>query len=257
MAEIADPADGGPIAELFALMAETVSLALGPSLVSVGVTKKDRLEARGGHPLRLAVAEWMGAVGFDADWDLYVGGPDPRAVHGVSGEVPAIILGSAITAPFDVATRSAVAREVFALRRGTTAVRKRDANAIACVVVAACQESGLSVPNPPFSMWGEVSRGVHKEISRKIKKAIQEPCQRIAQSGQDARAWADAAVRSLDRIAVIAAGDVSLTLSDILHTPREQLAEAVTQSARARSLLAFVLSPSYLELRKKLGMGAR
>jgi tetratricopeptide (TPR) repeat protein len=257
MAEIADPADGGPIAEMFALMAETVAAALGPSLVSVGVTKKDKIEARGGHPLRLAVAEWMGAVGFDGEWDLYVGGPDPRAVHGVSGETPAIILGTAITAPFDVAARSAIAREVFALRRGITAVRKRDANTIVCVVIAGCQEAGLSVPNPPFAMWGEISRGVHKEISRKIKKAIQEPCQRIVQSGQDAAQWADAAVRSLDRIAVIAAGDVSLTLADILRAPRDELGGLVADSARARSLLTFVLSPNYLELRKKLGMGAR
>ena len=31
LAEIADPADGGPISELFVLMAETIMLALGPS----------------------------------------------------------------------------------------------------------------------------------------------------------------------------------------------------------------------------------
>ena len=58
-------------------------------------------------------------------------------------------------------------------------------------------------------------------------------------------------------MAVIAAGDVSLVLSDILSTPRDQLGSVVTDSERARRLITFVLSPSYLELRKKLGMGVR
>src|SRR5262249_40285210 len=126
LAEIADPQDGGAIADLFVILAETIAATLGPSLVSLGVTKKDRIEARGGHPLRVAVAEWMGAIGFTGDFDLYIGGPDPRAVHGIALEQPALVLGHAIAAPLDAAARSAVAREVFALKRGITAVRTRD-----------------------------------------------------------------------------------------------------------------------------------
>ena len=68
---------------------------------------------------------------------------------------------------------------------------------------------------------------------------------------------ANAARRSIDRMAVIAAGDVSLVLADVLNTPRAQLGGMVADSQRARLLLSFVLSPSYLELRKKLGMGVR
>ena len=82
-------------------------------------------------------------------------------------------------------------------------------------------------------------------------------CQKVVSSKQDARAWTNAARRSLDRMAVIAAGDVSIVLSDILSVPRDQLGSVVTESERLRRLLSFVLSPSYLELRKKLGMGVR
>ncbi|MFT3766320.1 MAG: tetratricopeptide repeat protein [Minicystis sp.] len=257
LAEIADPEDGGPIAELFVLMAETIALALGPTLSTLGVTKKERVEARGGHPLRIAVAEWMGALGMQGDFDLYVGGPNPRAVHGIAGEQPAIVLGSAITAPFDAAARSAVAREVFALKRGITAVRTRDDNTIASLVAAACIEAGINVPAPAYAVFGEVSRGVKKEISRKTRKAIPEICQRIVQSGLDARAWAQVARRSIDRMAVIAAGDVSIPLADVLGQPRDQIGGLVAENERARRLLGFVLSPSYLELRKTLGMGVR
>jgi predicted Zn-dependent protease len=255
--EIADPEDGGPIAELFVLMAETVTLALGPTLGSLGVTKKDRIEARGAPPLRVVIAEWLGAVGMSGDWDLYVGGSDPRGVHAIAGEQPAIVLGSGIALPFDAAARSAVAREIFALKRGITAVRLRDENTIASLVVAACIEAGFNVPQPPYAVFGEVNRAVKKEISRKVRKAIPDVCQRILSSGQDPRAWAAAAQRSTDRMAVIAAGDVSIVLSDTLKAPRAELGNLISDSDRARRLLAFVLSPSYLELRKKLGMGVR
>ncbi len=257
LAEIADPNDGGAIAELFPAMAETVMLALGPSLSSLGVTKKDKVDPRGGNLLRVAVVEWMGAVGLTGDFDLYIGGPDPRGVHAIAGEQPAIVLGAEITRPFDAAARSAVAREVFALRRGITAVRTRDDNTIASLVIAACQEAGLTVPNPQYAVFGEVSRAVKKEIPRKVRKAIPDICQRIVASQQDPRQWATIARRSIDRLAVIAAGDVSLVLADILGAPRSELSGLVADSERAKRLLGFVLSPSYLELRKKLGMGVR
>lgn len=256
LADIADPDDGGPIAELFVAMAETISIALGPSLASLGVTKKDRIESRGGHPLRIAVSEWMGALGVDGDFDLYIGGPNPRGVQGIAGEQPALVLGSGITHPFDAGARAAVAREVFALKRGITSVRTRDDNTVASLVAAACIEAGINVPAPPYAVWGEVSRNVHKEISRKTRKAIPEVCQRIVQSGQDARVFAQIARRSIDRMAVIAA-DASVVLADALNAPRQQLGGLVADSERARRLLGFVLSPSYLELRKMLGMGVR
>lgn len=257
LAEIADPQDGGPIAELFPAMAETVMLALGPSLSSLGVTKKDKIDSRGGHPLRVAVVEWMGAVGMTGDFDLYIGGPDPRGVHAIAGEQPAIVLGSGITTPFDAAARGAVAREVFALRRGITAVRTRDDNTIASLVIAACQEAGFSVPNPQYAVFGEVARAVKKEIPRKVRKAIPDICQRIIASGQDPRQWAAIARRSIDRLAVIAAGDVSIVLADIVGAPRSELGGLVADNDRAKRLLGFVLSPSYLDLRKKLGMGVK
>ncbi len=257
MAEIADPDDGGPIAELFVQMAETVTLALGPTLSALNVGKKERVDSRGGHPLRVAVSEWMGAVGFEGDFELYVGGPDANGVHGIAGDVPVIVLGSAISTPFDAAARSAVARTVFALRRGITSLRTRDENTIASVVIAACNEVDIKVANPGYAVYNEIQRAVHKEISRKVRKSIGETCLKVVSSKQDARVWAAAARRSLDRMAVISAGDVSIVLSDILGTPRDQLGSVVPESERARRLLSFVLSPNYLELRKKLGMGVR
>jgi hypothetical protein len=58
-------------------------------------------------------------------------------------------------------------------------------------------------------------------------------------------------------MAVIAAGDVSIVVSEIAGTPRDRLDGHAAENERVRRLLGFVLSPSYLELRKTLGMGVR
>lgn len=256
LAEIADPDDNGPIAELFVALAETIGLALGPSLTSLGVTKKERIDPRGAPPLRVAIAEWTGALGM-AEWDLYVGGTDPNGINGVAGEIPTIVIGANVKTPLSPAARSAIAREVFSLRRGITSLRHRDDNTVSSLVVAACQEAGFNMPNPPYAIFNEVQRTLRKEISRKVKKVLPEVAQRVAANKPDAAAWAQAARRSIDRMAVVAAGDVSLVLADVLATPREKLGSRVISNERARRLLGFVLSPSYLELRKKLGMGVR
>jgi cellulose synthase operon protein C len=128
---------------------------------------------------------------------------------------------------------------------------------VASHVVAALQEAGLNVPSPQYAIFSEVQRSFRKEISRKVKKVLPEVAQRVGASRQDAVSWAQAARRSIDRMAVMAAGDVSLVLSDVLATPRDKLGARVPTSDRAKRLLGFVLSPSYLELRKKLGMGVR
>jgi len=257
LAAISDPEDTGPIAELFLLIHEIIPAALGPSLASLGVTKKDRIDSRGGHPLRLAVAEWMGAVGVTGDFDLYIGGSEPKSVHGIPGDTPAVVLGSGITHPFDATSRSAVARSVFALRRGINAVRTRDERAIASLVAAAAVDAGVNYPAPQFAVYGEIARAVKKEMTRKVRKLIPDVCQRVLATRQDPVAWAQAARRSLDRMAVIAAGDVSIVLADALGAPRNSLGGPVAESDRGKRLLGFVLSPSYLELRKTLGMGVR
>jgi mannose/fructose-specific phosphotransferase system component IIA len=57
------------------------------------------------------------------------------------------------------------------------------------------------------------------------------------------------------RMAAIAAGDVSLVLTDMLGAPLAKVPALVAHDERARRLIGFILSPRYLELRGKLGMG--
>ncbi len=252
LARVADPEDTGPIARLFELIAAPVGEALGPSLSALGVGKKDRLDPRGGFPVRNEIAAWAGALGLP-EVTVYIGGPDPECVQGVAGDNPAIVVGTAVRAPLHPRHRQAIARELFALRRGIGVVRTRDETTVAALVVAACNIAGVPIDAPPYALLADVQRQLSKTLPRRTRKLLPEVCREIASSGQDPKRWARAAQLSMHRMAAIAAGDVSIVLADWLGQPRQQISAA--RHERARRLIAFVLSPDYLELRERLGMG--
>jgi cellulose synthase operon protein C len=239
---------------LMRALATTISEELGPSLAAFGVGKKERVDPRLGLPVRNEIAAWAGALGL-GEFELYVGGRDPDAVIGIASEVPALVLGSAVMAPLAPRHRQAVARELFALRRGTTVLRHRDASEICALVVAACRLGDVTLPSPAYAMLGEFQRLLGK-APRRVRKVLPDLARAVAASGQDPLDWSRAAVSSLDRMAAIAAGDVSWVLAE---NGRERGALGLSDeaAARAKRLLSFVLSAGYLELRDQLGMGVK
>jgi lipopolysaccharide biosynthesis regulator YciM len=251
---IGDPEDRGAIPQLFAALAEALSEALGPSLEGLGVTKKQRVDPRSGLPLRNEIAAWAGALGL-GDFDVYIGGKEPNGVQGVAGEVPSLVIGTGVRAPLTPEGRQAIVRELFALRRGISVTRSRDDTTVAAIVVAACNLAEVRIDAPPYAMLSDVQRQLGKALSRRTRKVLPDLCRAVVTERSDARAWARAALASMYRMAAIAAGDVSLVLTDMLGAPLAKVPAMVSHDERARRLIAFVLSPRYLELRGKLGMG--
>jgi tetratricopeptide (TPR) repeat protein len=245
--------DDGPLADLFLVLGPTLAEALGPTLVTSGVGKRDRVDARSGLALRNEIAAWAGAFGV-LEFELYIGGKDPLAVQGIPGEPGAIVVGPGINSPLPVAVRARVARELFAMSRGTTIVGLRDETTVAAVVVAASKIAEVRIESPPYAVQAEIDKLVSKAISRKTRKLLPEIFQRVVAPLTDARTWARAARASQDRISAIACGDVGVVLSDALGQPLESLPEYVSGDVRAEELLRFVLSAEYLGLRRSLGL---
>jgi hypothetical protein len=256
LAALGDPVDAGPVTRLLDALGETITEALGPTKDALGVGRKERVDARSGLPLRNDIAAWFGAMGL-GEFELYIGGKNPLGIQGVGGEVPSVVVGPGVKSPLPAEARQAIAREVFALKRGTTVVRTRDEATIASIVIAACNLAGMRLEAPPFAILGDVQRQIDKALSRKVRKLLPELCQPVVSSGLDVQAWAKASQRSLDRMATVACGDVSIVLADALNTPRQDLRRAIANNERAERLLRFVLSPQFLELRNRLGMGVR
>ncbi len=253
--QLFDPADQGAIPALMRAIASTISEALGPGLQALGVGKRERVDPRAGLALRNEVAAWAGALGV-GEFELYVGGNDPLGVCAVASETPAIVVGKDVSAPLSPYHRQAVARELLALRRGYTVIRHREPEDVHALVVAACRVAEVELPCPPFALLAEFQRQIGREMPRKVRKVLPELARAVASSGEDPMVWYRAATSSLDRMAAVAAGDVSWVLAADARQ-RGRLSTSLEGQLRARRLLAFVLSPIYLELRDKLGMGVR
>jgi tetratricopeptide (TPR) repeat protein len=252
---LTDPEDHGPVSELARLLDPTLTEALGPNLNTLGVGRRERVDARAGTPLRAEIAIWAQALGID-EFELYVGGPDPEGVVAVGNERPALVVGSAISAPLTPRQRQAVARALFAVRRSITALVDRDPFEVRSIVGVACRLGEVEPPYPASVSDAEFQRRIQRELPRKIRRVLPELARRVVGSGQDPVAWWRAARGTLDRLGLLAAGDVSWVLAE---TVAERGHEPATDEAaeRARRLLAFALSDAYLELRESLGMGVR
>ncbi|HEY3494079.1 MAG TPA: hypothetical protein VGK73_05305, partial [Polyangiaceae bacterium] len=252
---LADPEDGGPIADLMRELGPTIAAAIGPNLAALGAQKRERVDPKAGHPIRNEIIAWAGALGI-GELDVYVGGRSPNGVFGVASEPPSLVVGSLVAAPLSPLHRQAVARELFALRRGTNVLSHREPPEVAALIVAACKLGGVDLEAPAFAMLGEFQRQLGKELPRRVRKILPDLALGVRNSGQDLTEWYRAATSTLDRMAAVAAGDVSWVLSgDVAN--RGRMPASVEGQERARRLLAFVLSPAYLVLREMLGMGVR
>ncbi len=247
------PGDEGPPAQLFALLGATLAEALGPNLAALGVGKRDRVDPRSGLALRNEIAAWAGAVGV-AEFDLFVGGRDPHGIQGVPGEPPALVIGTGITAPLDPATRGRIARELFAVSRGTTILRQRDETTLAAIGVAACHIADVPIQAPQYAILAEVEKSIGKAIPRRVKKSLAEVCNALVSGGHDVKAWSRRAQMSLARVVLVASGDVDFTLRDTLGESPDRLRQLVKSDDRAKEILRFAFSPSYLDLRRALGL---
>jgi len=234
-------------------MAATLAEALGPSLAALGLTKRDRVDPRGGMTLRNEIGAWAGAFGIDA-FDLYVGGRDPLGVYGIPGEVPSMVLGSGITSPLPPPLRARVASELYAMARGSTIVRSRDATSVAAIFVAGCRLAELPIEAPPYAVLPEIEKSIGKVIARRTKKMLPELCRAVLQSGQDARTWYLRAHLTLARCALIASGDVSFVVCDAIGEPPERVRAVLKSEDYAVELLRFAFSPTYLQVRRALGL---
>jgi len=249
------PEEVGPILDLFRLMGPTIAEALGPTLDALAVGRRERVDSRAGSALRHEIAAWAGALGI-AEFELYVGGRDQSLIQGVPGEMPSIVVGSAIRSPLSLVDRARVVRELVAMERGTTIALVRDDVAVAAVIVASCALGEVQLQTPAYSVLAETQRMLSKAIARKTKKLLPEVAQAVGRQlggGGDLRTFRGHALRTLDRAAAVATGDPGAALAGVVG--ENAPAPKIAADGRATAMLKFVWSDDYFMLRKQLGLG--
>ncbi len=253
--KVVDPDDQGPLTQLFRELGPVFAEALGPSLSSLGAHRKQRIEPRQGLRIRTELAAFAGALGI-GDFDLYQVDVLPRPVMGVMGERFSLVIDGSVTCPLSPAHRMAVATEFFALLRGTNLLLNRELSELCALVVACCRLGGHALRSPPYALIDEFSRLVSSALPRRLKPQLTTLAGAIAEANLAPEDWIGAARGTLDRLAVIACGDVSQVLAPVTGQRGRRPATREAEQ-RASRVLSFLMSPSYFELRHKLGLLAR
>jgi cellulose synthase operon protein C len=256
LAELADPEDTGPIPQLLSLVAPYMEKALGPTLKTFQVGKRERVSASSGSAVRNEIAAWVGAFQL-RDFELYVSPITGERIAALATEPVSVIIGSRVTAPLGPFQRQELARSLYALRRGLGVLTQLEELEIAALVVALCNLAGVRLTLPPYARQRDFERELGKALPRKVKQQLPELVKPIVDAQTSIPQWVRAALASLDRAAAIAVGDASVVISE-LPIAREPLARAIPlASERTRRLLRFVLSPRFEAMRQSVGATAR
>jgi hypothetical protein len=211
---------------------------------------------RGDHPFRRVLAELARALVAD-DFELYAA---PLGRLTVEPGLPAAVRVGA-----DLAHRSTIREQRFMLGRAAARLRTRSSlveafpGEFADAVGAAVR---LIVPH--YTAIGQpaepLARRLEKALSRKTRRALEEPARALAHQRPtpDLAAWRAAAAGTANRAGLALCGDVPTALDLLLRddsgrkpAPGDRLA-ALLSHPEAQSLLSFAATEAHLVLRQKL-----
>jgi hypothetical protein len=240
--------DDGPLGDLFALMRLALSEALGPTLASFRVGRRERLDPRAGIALWGELAAWAEAIGV-GDFEVYVGGTDPLGVVAIAADPVALVVGAGLNAPLAPTSRARLARELLGASRGTRALAAGDDSAARAIVGALFNVARVPFPWEPVGAPQSLERLIVKAMSGKTRKALPGACHAVADQAQSPEEFRKRAIASLDRVSVVACGDPLAALG-----PGDASASGSEFVARTGELLRFVVSTTYFDARAALGL---
>jgi lipopolysaccharide biosynthesis regulator YciM len=252
LAGLADPEDRGPVPELLSFVAPYLAETFGPPRQAFAMSRRERVSALAGEPLRDEISAWVKVFGLDT-FDLYLS-PVPSERLVVLGAEPlTIIAGASVTAPLGPFQRLALARALYAIKRGLGPLLSLEEADVSALVAALCSVAGVALNGPVQARQRDFERLISKALPRKMRKLLPERARSVRDTQQNLGVWVQAATASLDRVAAVAVGDASVILADA--PAREQ--PSATQDERARRLLGFMLSPEFESLRQRFGVSIR
>jgi tetratricopeptide (TPR) repeat protein len=221
------------------------------------------VERPAADPLATWILGWGAAIGAERI-DVARHGEDPRGSVTLPGVTPAVVINPDLALPLDARSRFFLARHVWRAAAGLGAFHEGDAATPLRWVLAlasACLGDGAALPLPTDRILVDRAR---KALSRKLRKALTEPCRALlAVSPQQLRLWTAAISHSADRFGLLVAGDLAGALNWIveesagpngLRRLAENPADTLAKVPRARQLIRFVLSPDYLAARSVAGL---
>jgi hypothetical protein len=164
-----------------------------------------------------------------------------------------VIAGASVVAPLGPFQRLALARSLYAAKRGISPVTQLEQGDVMALIAALCSVAGVELHGPVQARQRDFERQLIQTLPRKTRKRLHEQARPVRDAQASIDVWVRAATASLDRVGAVAVGDASVILADA--PSRETASEA--HDDRARRLLSFMLSPEFEGLRQRFGVTVR
>jgi tetratricopeptide (TPR) repeat protein len=226
--------------------AESAQAIYGPSLESLGVSKKERVNGKGTPLAWIPVDKIVRALcGSQLAYELYAS-PRPEVCEATGAQ---LVLGTSFADKLTPTTRFRVARRIALMRERMQPLESLDADEVA-VFFAACARVA-ELPRPPLLAMlpegrvEERARALGKAIARKDKKALSAIGPRLATLPSPAE-WRAAALEGAARAALVVTGDLPSAL--------QELGVSLVRDPLAQALVRFAVSDDFRVLRREMGL---
>jgi hypothetical protein len=255
--------------EVAAAIAGIEAKILRTDLGELGISSRDRLTSRSGHPMRLVldrVARQLGVGEVELALSSSV-----RRMRVVAQDVPWIVVPAALAERPEMAQTATLARAAARIAYGVPWLEELPAVHIIALLVAAARQVVAGYPGdelggPSKSLVAQSELAVVKALSRRQRKLLEELAPHIASPQSrpmSADAFVDALTRAELRVAFVVTGDL-LTMIDVvrptdsaLHKATEahgpQALAAVLEDPLAGDVARFALTPEATALRRRVG----
>jgi hypothetical protein len=231
--------------EVWQAAGESLVALYGPTLESLHVGKKERVNGKG-TPLAWIPVDKIARslLGSHFGYELYATSKDVCLATG-----KALVCGPQLADRLSPALRFRVARRIALLREGFGPIDSLDDDELAVLFAAAARVAELPQPPAlgalPTAKVEDRARALGKAIARKEKKALQAIGARMG-TLPPAAEWRAAVLEGAAKAALAVGGDLPAALGELeLRMQRDRLAQVLTR---------FAVSDDFRVLRRDMGL---
>jgi hypothetical protein len=257
------------LADVALAIAGVEAKVLRTDLGEVGISTRERISPRSGHPLRRMLDRIAQSMGIEEIELAFV--PDGSRTRVLSLDEPWIVVPASMAAQPEPAQTAHLARAVARVAFGVPWLEELPATHIQAVLIAAARHAvpTYAADDLDAATAGLVAKyapGVVRSLTRRQRKALEDLAPRL--SSPQARPpvigdFVDALARAELRTAFLVGGDLiavletmiasDAALRDAFAAPGPQALATVLQHARAGDLVRFALTREATALRRRLG----
>jgi len=217
-------------------------------LSAYGLSSRDRLTSKSGHPLRLLVDRLCVALGLEKI-EVYVHNANDGAVEIEPHDPPSLIVPSYLLSLAEMEVVFAVARALARFALGGYAIDKLGARGIAAAIAAAVAPLGGTLPVVDAE---DIERRITKALDRHARKSLEPLAPNVKPF--DPEALIRAVEQGAIRVAYLLSGDLGSALTNVRRRERIHVGELGREGTSTGDLIRFALGDESVALRKQLGI---